>query len=101
MKIENKMRRLSLEMQLQQLEKFNYLRMVFKSDRRNVEVNAVLREIYCSVATKREFSITAKLSVLKSVFVPILTLLKPMRYLESSWASCPRNLPRVTVGINE
>ena len=63
MKIENKMRRLLLEMQLQQLEKFNYLGVVFKSDRRNVEVNAVLREICCSVATKRELSNTSKLSV--------------------------------------
>jgi len=35
--------------------------------------NAVLRELYRSVATKREFSYTAKLSVFKLVFVPLLT----------------------------
>jgi len=42
-------------------------------DTRIGEVNAVLREFYRSVVTKREFSNTAKLSVIESVFVSILT----------------------------
>jgi len=66
---------------LQQVEKFKYLGVVFTSDgRRNEEIdkwigkaNAVLRELYRSVVTKQELSNTAKLSVFKSVFVPILT----------------------------
>jgi len=33
----------------------------------------VLRELYCSVVMKREFSNPAKVSAFKSVFVPILT----------------------------
>ena len=40
---------------------------------RSGEVNAVLRDLYCSEVAKRELSKTAKLSVFKSVFVPILT----------------------------
>jgi len=32
-----------------------------------------MRELYCSVVTKRELPKNAKLSVSKSVFVPILT----------------------------
>jgi len=35
------------------------------------EANAVLRELYRSVITKRELSNTAKLPVFKSIFVPI------------------------------
>jgi len=42
-------------------------------DTRIGEANAVLRELYRSVATKRELSNTANLSVFKSIFVPILT----------------------------
>ena len=38
-----------------------------------MEPNAVLRELYRSVAPKRQLSNTAKLSVFKSIFVPILT----------------------------
>jgi len=37
------------------------------------KANAVLHERYRSVVTKREISSTAKLSVFKSVVVPILT----------------------------
>ena len=37
------------------------------------KANAVLYELYRSVGTKRELSNTTKLSVFKSVFVPILT----------------------------
>jgi len=66
---------------LQQVEKYKYLRVVFTSgERRSEEIdtrvgkaNAVLREFFCSVVRKRELSNTAKLSVFKSVFVPILT----------------------------
>jgi len=58
-----------------------YLGVVFMSDgSRNKEMdtrignaNSVLRELYCSVVTKRELSKTVKLSVFKSVFVSILT----------------------------
>ena len=61
---------------LQQVETLKYLGMVFTSDEsRNTGIdtrigkaNAVLRERYCSVMTKREFSKNAKLSVFKSVF---------------------------------
>jgi len=34
--------------------------------------NALLRELYCSVITQRELSNIVKLSVFKSIFVPIL-----------------------------
>jgi len=37
------------------------------------KANAVLRDLYRSVVTKREISNTAKLSAFKSVFVPVLT----------------------------
>ena len=66
---------------LQQLETFKYLGVVFTSDRsRNKGIdtwidktNAVLRDLHCSVVTKRELSKTAKHSVFKPIFVPILT----------------------------
>jgi len=66
---------------LQQVETFNYLGEVLTGDgSRNKEIdtrigkaNADLRELYCSVVTKRELSEIAKLSVFKSVFAPILT----------------------------
>jgi len=56
---------------LEQVEKFKYLGVIFTSDRRpGKEIdtrfgksNAVLRELYWSVVTKRELSNTAKLSV--------------------------------------
>ena len=41
--------------------------------------NTVLHDLYCSVITKQEFSNTTKLSILKSVFVLILT------YVYESW----------------
>jgi len=70
------------EKTLQQVEAFKYLGMVFTSDgyrnkwndTRIGKANAVLRELYCSVFAKREISKNAKLSVFKSVFVPILTV---------------------------
>jgi len=66
---------------LQQVETFQYLGVVFTSDgSRNKGINtwfgkanAVLHEVYCSVVTKWEISKIAKPSVVKSVFVPILT----------------------------
>jgi len=66
---------------LQQVETFRYRRGLFTSDgsrkkeadRRIDKANAVLRELYCSVVAKRELSKIAKVSVFKSVFVPILT----------------------------
>jgi len=66
---------------LQQVEKFRHLGVLFASDERWREVintrivkaNAVLRELHRAVVTKRELSNTTKLSVFRSVFVPILT----------------------------
>jgi len=66
---------------LQQVEKFKHLGVVFASDGRWSEEidtrigkpNAALRELYRSVVTKQELSNTTKLSVFKSVFVPILS----------------------------
>ena len=56
---------------LQQVEKFKYLEVVFASDKmwseeidtRTGKANAVLRELYRSVVTKRELSNTAELSI--------------------------------------
>jgi len=73
---------------------FKYLGVVFTSDgRQNREVDtqiatAVLREFHRSVVTKLELSNTAKLSVFKSVFVPIFT------YGQESWANTERVLPQ-------
>jgi len=51
--------------------------------------NEVLRELYRCVVTKRELSNTTKLSVFKSVFVPILT------YGHESWVMTERILTQV------
>ena len=58
-------------------------------DARIGEANAVLRELYRSVVTKRELSNTAKLSVFKSFFVPIVT------YGHESWVMAERKLSQV------
>jgi len=68
---------------LEQVETFKYRTLGWYSQAAKVgtkvlihgleSANAVLRELYCSVVTKRELSNSAKLSILKSVFVPILT----------------------------
>ena len=66
---------------LKQVEAFKFLGVVFSSgesrnkgiDTLTGKANAVLRDLYCSVVTKRELSKNAKLSIFKSVFVPILT----------------------------
>jgi len=67
---------------LQQVEKsIKYLGMVLTSDgsrNKNIDTrfgspNTVLRELYCSVVTKREISNTANSSGFSSVFVPMFT----------------------------
>ena len=66
---------------LQQTEKFKYLGVSFSSDgRQNNELDirigkasAVMRQLHRSVVLKRELSLRAKLSIFRSVFVPILT----------------------------
>jgi len=58
-------------------------------DTRVGKANTVLRELYRSVATKRELSNTATLSVFKSIFVPILT------YGHESWLVTERILTQV------
>jgi len=93
---------------LQQGEKVKYIGVVFTSDSRWIEeidarighTKAVLRELCCSVVTKRELSNTAKLSVIESFFVPILTYgheswileeyyLRCFTADESRWTQCP------------
>ena len=58
-------------------------------DTRIGKANAVLRELYRSVVTKRELSNTAELSVFKSVYVPILT------YGHESWLLTDKILTEV------
>ena len=73
---------------LQQVEAFKYLGVVFRSDEsRNKRIdtwigkaNAVLRELCCSVVTKRELPKNANISVFKSVFLPILTMVMNFRW---------------------
>jgi len=60
-----------------------------RMDTRIGEANAVLRELYCSVGTRRELSNTTKLSVFKSIFVAILT------YGHESWIMTERILSQV------
>jgi len=63
------------------LQQVEYFGVVFMSDQsrnkgidtRIEKANAVPRELYRSVVTKRELSNAAKLSVFRWVFVPILT----------------------------
>ena len=65
---------------LQQTEKFKYLRVTFSSDGRQDneldtcigKANAVMRQLYRSVLLKRELCTKAKLFVFRSVFVRIL-----------------------------
>ena len=66
---------------LKQVEKFRYLGVAFTSDGRQDEeldtrigkARAVMRALHYSVVMKPELSKKAKLSVVKAVFVPILT----------------------------
>jgi len=82
------------------VENFKCLGVVFTCDGRwNKEIdtrigeaNAVLRELYRSVFTKRKLSNTAKLSVFESVFIPILT------YDHDSWVMTERIPSQSTSG---
>ena len=75
------------EATLKQVEKLKYLGVAFTSDARQEEeldtrigkASAVMRALHYSVAMKRELSKNAKLSIFKTVFVPILT------YGHESW----------------
>ena len=66
---------------LKQVEKFKYLGIAFTSDGRQDEeldtrigkATAVMRALHYSVVVKRELSKKTKLSIFKTVFVPILT----------------------------
>ena len=66
---------------LKQVEKFRYLGVAFTSDGRQDEerdtrigkASAVMRALHYSVVMKRELSKKVKLSIFKTVFVPILT----------------------------
>ena len=66
---------------LKQVEKFKYFGVAFTSDGRQDEeldtrigkASAVMRAWHYSVVMKRELSKKAKLSIFKTVFVPILT----------------------------
>ena len=77
---------------LKQVEKFKYLGVAFTSDGRQDEeldnrigkASAVMRALNHSVVLKRELSKKAKLSVFKSIFVPILT------YGHESWVMTER-----------
>ena len=77
---------------LKQTEKFKYLGVAFTSDGRQGEeldtqigkASAVVRALHYSVVMKREFSEKAKLSVFKTVFIPILT------YGHESWVMTER-----------
>ena len=80
---------------LQQVEKFKYLggylRVTEGGARRWIHGLINLREFYRSVFTKWELSNTVKLSVCKSVFVPILT------YGRDSWVMTEIILTQVQV----
>ena len=77
---------------LKQVEKFKYLGVAFTSDGRQHEeldtrigkASAVMRALHYSVVIKRELSKKAKLSIFKTVFVPILT------YGHESWVMTER-----------
>ena len=66
---------------LKQVEKFKYLGVAFTSDRRQDKeldtrigkASAVMRTLHYSVVKKRALSKKAKLSIFRTVFVPILT----------------------------
>ena len=80
------------DVSLKQMEKFKYLGVAFTSDgRQNKELDvrsgkasAVMQALHHLVVLKWELSRKAKLSVLKSIFVPILT------YGHESWVMTER-----------
>ena len=77
---------------LKQVEMFKYLGVAFTSDGRQDEeldtrigkASAVMRALHYSVVMRRELSKMAKLSILKTVFVPIFT------YDHESWVMTER-----------
>ena len=82
---------------LKQTEKFKYLGVTFSSDSRQdneldtriEKASAVMRQLYRSVALKRELCTKAKLPVFRSVFVSILT------YGHECWVMIERVRSRV------
>ena len=98
---------------LKHVEKFKYLGVAFTSDGRQDEkldtrigkASAVMRALHYSVVMKRESSKKAKLSVVKAVFVPILTngheswvMTERMRsQVQASEMSFLRKIERVTL----
>ena len=77
---------------LKQIEKFKYLGVAFTNDGRQSEeldtrigkASAVIRALHYSVVMKQELSKKAKLSIFRTVFVPILT------YGHESWVMTKR-----------
>ena len=67
---------------LKQVEKFKYLGIAFTSDGRQDEeldtriakTSAVIRALHYSLVMKRELSKKAKLSIFKTVFIPMVSL---------------------------
>ena len=82
---------------LAQVKEFKYLGVLFASEgtmereigRRIGAAGAVLRSLYRTVATKRELSRKAKLSIYRSIFVPILT------YGHEGWVMTERTRSRI------
>ena len=80
-----------------QMKEFKYLGVLFASEgtmereigRRIGAAGAVLRSLYRTVVTKRELSRKAKLSIYRSIFVPILT------YGHEGWVMTERTRSRV------
>ena len=79
------------------MKEFKYLGVLFASEgtmereigRRIGAAGAVLRSLYRTVVTKRELSRKAKLSIYRSIFVPILT------YGHEGWVMAERTRSRV------
>uniref|UniRef100_A0A8C5CRJ5 Reverse transcriptase domain-containing protein n=1 Tax=Gadus morhua TaxID=8049 RepID=A0A8C5CRJ5_GADMO len=82
---------------LAQVKEFKYLGVLFASEgtmereigRRIGAAGAVLRSLYRTVVTKRELSRKAKISIYRSIFVPILT------YGHEGWVMTERTRSRV------
>ncbi len=82
---------------LPQVEEFKYLGVLFTSegrmereiDRRIGAASAVMRSMYRSVVVKKELSRKAKLSIYRSIYVPILT------YGHELWVMTERTRSRI------
>ncbi|XP_061892442.1 uncharacterized protein LOC133642332 [Entelurus aequoreus] len=82
---------------LPQVEEFKYLGVLFRSggrvdreiDRRIGAASSVMRTLYRSVVVKKELSRKAKLSIYRSIYVPILT------YGHELWVMTERTRSRV------